>query len=588
MFRVLLLLSCLIMLPVTVPAKESWSKLQTKNFLLVGDASVNDMKKIAYNLELFREVLAARLPGVKLTDAVPTTVVVFKNDVAFSQFKPEIKGKTQNEVAGYFLRREDKNYIVMPANHPGASPLKLIFHEYFHFVAYNNIRNLPAWLNEGLAEFYSTFKTTDNGKSILIGDIAVDRLKHIRRSSLIPLERLIKADYRSPYFTESGKAGIFYSQSWALVHYLVLGNNGQRHPQLKRFISQLSSNMSVEENFRQSFHCDYKVIEEELRAYIAQYSMPVLKAASDPQQPVKDLRIGELSAAMANFYKGDLLVRLQQLDEAEKFLTESLELDGNLAVSHMAMGRLRMAERRPAEAIDHLTRAVRLDDTDALGHYQLGMALARAERSDEAIAALKTAVERQPDLHIAHRELGIAYLLAGRDSEADTAFQEVIRRQGDDDRFYSRRSFINLVLGRGEPAAIDAMTYVRREGWQDRTSIYKILIAHIGYRRAGLTKEAQMVLAEAAEKIDASEWPHPLLRFLSGQLNPGELIKLAKDNDQLTEAHAYIGYHHLLNDNKEAALVSFHWVKEKGNKSFTEYEFALAELRKLETTATQR
>ncbi|HEY5401973.1 MAG TPA: hypothetical protein VIK24_03855, partial [Pyrinomonadaceae bacterium] len=39
-------------------AKDSWHKVQSKNFTLVGNVSDGDMRKIAFKLEQFRETLS--------------------------------------------------------------------------------------------------------------------------------------------------------------------------------------------------------------------------------------------------------------------------------------------------------------------------------------------------------------------------------------------------------------------------------------------------------------------------------------------------------------------------------------------------
>ena len=42
--------------------------------------------------------------------------------------------------------------------------LAAVFHEYAHVVIANTTRNLPMWLSEGLAEYYSTYELGKNGR----------------------------------------------------------------------------------------------------------------------------------------------------------------------------------------------------------------------------------------------------------------------------------------------------------------------------------------------------------------------------------------------------------------------------------------
>ena len=47
--------------------------------------------------------------------------------------------------------------------------LRTIFHEYVHLVIDNVSDGLPLWLNEGLAEYYSTFLVDAAGTGALVG-----------------------------------------------------------------------------------------------------------------------------------------------------------------------------------------------------------------------------------------------------------------------------------------------------------------------------------------------------------------------------------------------------------------------------------
>jgi hypothetical protein len=56
------------------------------------------------------------------------------------------------------------------------------------------------------------------------------------------------------------------------------------------------------------------------------------------------------------------------------------------------------------------------------------------------------------------------------------------------------------------------------------------------------------------------------------------LLKLATDNDKMTEARAYIGMNLLLSGKTDTAQPYLRWVVENGNKNFHEYLFAKSAL----------
>src|SRR5258705_911543 len=202
-------------------AKDTWVSVRSNNFLLVGNASEKEVKKVAARLEQFREVFTHLFPKMKFTTPVPTTVVVFKSDSSFRPFKPG------PNIAGYFQPGPDVNYIALTTELQGEQdPFTVIFHEYTHLLVNNTIGNAPVWFNEGLAEYYSTFSISDDQK-IVLGNPIGKHVLLLRQNKLLPLTALFQVDHKSPYYNERNKQSIFYAESWALMHYLIIGKAGR-------------------------------------------------------------------------------------------------------------------------------------------------------------------------------------------------------------------------------------------------------------------------------------------------------------------------------------------------------------------------
>lgn len=69
----------------------------------------------------------------------------------------------------------------------------------------------------------------------------------------MPLETLFSVDHASSVYNERDKRSIFYAESWALMHYFIAGNKGQRLAQLLRFNDRLASGMKLEAAFKIGF-----------------------------------------------------------------------------------------------------------------------------------------------------------------------------------------------------------------------------------------------------------------------------------------------------------------------------------------------
>src|SRR5262245_28342278 len=91
-------------------AADKWLSVETKNFLLVGNSSESQIRRVGRTLEQFREGFATIFPAVRNQSPIGTTVVVFKDDTSFKPFKPLYEGKPAN-LSGYFQSARDVNFI---------------------------------------------------------------------------------------------------------------------------------------------------------------------------------------------------------------------------------------------------------------------------------------------------------------------------------------------------------------------------------------------------------------------------------------------------------------------------------------------
>ena len=120
---------------------------------------------------------------------MPTVVIVFPSERAFTPFKPIFQGKPV-AIAGLFLRGQDANYIAVVAD-SNQDGLRVVFHEYTHLVVSNVMGNIPAWLSEGLAEYYSTYEVSAGGREAVLGRPIAQHLQRLQDT------RLLKLDERS-------------------------------------------------------------------------------------------------------------------------------------------------------------------------------------------------------------------------------------------------------------------------------------------------------------------------------------------------------------------------------------------------------
>jgi tetratricopeptide (TPR) repeat protein len=420
----LALATLLFLLSLNAPvfAKDNWLSLRSKNFLLIGNTNEKQIRQVGMRLEQFREVFAQLFPKAVHSTPVPTTVVVFKSENSYRPFKPNAN------VAGYFQAGPDVNYITLTTELSGAQdPFTVIFHEYTHLLINNTTPNVPLWFNEGLAEYYSTFKMSDDTK-VVLGSPISSHVFVLRENKMLPLRTLFEVDESSAYYNERDKQSIFYAESWALMHYLILGKDGQRVPQMTDFLKLMSSGVPLEQAFQRAFAMSFESMEKELREYIKHDRYPVLNGQLKSKLLVEaDLRATSMTEAEAQAYMGDLLLHSNRAD-GETYLKRALALDPNVAMANTSVAMLLLRQGKVVEAREQLKRAA-ANSSNYLIHYYYAYALSRQAdgNGDEIVSSfvpetaaimrseLKKAIELRPDFVESYSLLAFVNLVTGAD-----------------------------------------------------------------------------------------------------------------------------------------------------------------------------
>ena len=201
-----------------VQTREPWRSIRTNNLFVIGNADSDSLQQVAAWLEFFHSAFARLTSRSSFDSSLPTTVVVFRDDASFTPFKPLYQGKPAN-VSGYFQPGDDANYIAISLEGGGRDRFATAFHEYVHLHLRNTVPGAPLWLNEGLAEFYGALQFS--GGEALLGAPIPGYLQLLRSQPMLPLSQLFAVGTNSPHYNEGDKAGIFYGESWALVHFLM-------------------------------------------------------------------------------------------------------------------------------------------------------------------------------------------------------------------------------------------------------------------------------------------------------------------------------------------------------------------------------
>ena len=498
-----------------VLAKDNWLSVRSKNFLLIGNANEKQMRQVGMRLEQFREVFSQLFPKAVHSSPVPTTVIVFKSDDSYRPFKPN------PNVAGYFQSGPEVNYITLTTEVRGQQdPFSVIFHEYTHLLINNTSPNVPLWFNEGLAEYYSTFSISEDTK-VVLGTPIGSHVYLLRENKMLPLRTLFRVDEKSAYYNEREKQSIFYAESWALMHYWILGKDGERVPQMGNFLKLLSANVPLEQAFQQAFAVSFESMEKELREYIKHDRYPILTGHFESKLVVeKEMQAAPITEAEADAYLGDLLLHSRRAD-SESYLQKSLTLDPNLPMANASLAMLRLRQGKVDQARQMLAK-VAANSQNYLIHYYYAYALSREGNGDQQEisgfapeaaakmrAELQKAIELRPDFLESHSLLAFVNLVTNTNIEESV---QMLKRA------------LATAPGKSNLIFMLAQLYMRQEKYEEARPLLEQISgnnsdaeereqAKVLLERSGAIEEemARYRAASAAQASQPSDGPTPIL-----------------------------------------------------------------------------
>jgi len=341
----------------------------------------------------------------------PTRLIVFSGDREYAPYRP-------NEVATAFYQSgPTRDLIVMRSLATNDAPM--VVHEYAHLIFRHSGAVFPLWLNEGLAEFFSTVAIENS--SVTVGLVPLGRLLPLARgAALMSFDQLFAIDRRSPAYTTKAHAGLFYSQSWALTHMLL--TDARYQPHSARFLDLMAGGAPAGPALEATFGRPLASIFRDLEAHVRrdrfqgirqEYRPPRIDAIWTPRaasafeaalvtanlladRPDREDDARAAFEALAKERPDDLGLAesrahfelgLGHTSEAMPFLERVVALGTRSASLYRAYA-VRVVGSDVAKAEVLLSSAVALDPDDLTARLDLGALLVRERRAADALAAL--------------------------------------------------------------------------------------------------------------------------------------------------------------------------------------------------------
>lgn len=389
-------------------ADPKWIRMKSEHFEMYSTAGERATRDTLKSFEQVHDFFHEQMHMEDLNPA-PVRLVVFNSDKEYGPYRP-------NEGAiAFYSPGMESDTIVM--SHTGLEAQHTAVHEYTHLVISHAGLKFPPWLNEGLAEIYSTLR--QNGGKIVVGEIIQGRRYELFNSKWTPLSIILDADHNSPYYNEKNKMGALYNEGWALTHMLMLD---QRY--MAKFgdvLKNIVSGMPSAEAIATVYGTPLSEIDKDVQGYIrgdrfyarvfsaklekitdslpaepaADYDVKLILTELSPRQGQEKETRQKLEALIAEDPKrfepyaqlGYLATQQGNYDEAEQFFEKAFKLGDRSRTMLWDYGRMAIPHH-PAEAAEALQELVNQEPGRVEARIELASALLRNHQPGAAVAML--------------------------------------------------------------------------------------------------------------------------------------------------------------------------------------------------------
>jgi tetratricopeptide (TPR) repeat protein len=334
---------------------SGWIGIDTGHFELFSDGSERQAQRLAGDLEAFHLFLSELLEVPGAASPLPTSVYLFDTEESFRRAL-EIERHTDHATIGVFMQGVDSNVMALTTSSSRDSN-DVLYHEYVHYLVRSTMALAPRWLNEGLAEFFSTFER--NGDTAIVGRPIPAHQQWLVGNRVISTGNLLTG---IGVGIRDTRRGTFYAQSWALVHYLLVSGVETR-AQLIAYLERTRRGENASD------------------AFVAAFGMTPQKMDAALWGYVKKGRFG--------FYR--IPSRVEDLTLESRSLSE--------AETEVRLGRMQLHRRSLGieAAAAHFERALSLAPEDPQALAGLGVVAEIGGRSEEARELYARAIAARPD-----------------------------------------------------------------------------------------------------------------------------------------------------------------------------------------------
>ena len=349
-------------------AREKWLYGKSENFEFLSNISKSRTLASIREIEKFRYGFLSIFPMFDIPGRKPVYVYLFNSGKTFAKYHTLYKGKPKIG-AGVFISDPYQPLIAVNMEWDADFRKEMIYHKYIHHLARIDPADYPFWWTEGVAEIFSTVVLEED--RIVFGGIKPGRVDLLQRNRLIPLDRFFAVGKDSPFYHDREKMGLFYSQSWAFVHFCTFAKGSPYGSEYLAFLNRLRFGNDIESAFRDSFQMEYREFQRKFRNYIAGGHFTKISANSREFDENRKIEIGPAEEKQTAFGLGNLLVHMDRPIDALPYLKRARVLEPDWPRPYEALGYMALETKGKEDAQSYFLKAEERHSKNPFVYYSL-------------------------------------------------------------------------------------------------------------------------------------------------------------------------------------------------------------------------
>lgn len=509
-----------------LPAAD-WVKITSPNFELFTTAGERTGKNTVRHFEQVRQFFIEQTRG-RVSSPNKVRLVGFSSDKEWAIYRP-------NEgAAAFYLPTPDRDYIVM--SRLDENLFKVAVHEYVHLLVKHSGAKMPVWLNEGTADFYSTI--TQVGKKVRVGLFEPSRHYTLMNAKWMPLERLFRVTHDSPDYNEKDRSGLFYAQSWALVHMLTLGE--QYRANGSQVTAAISDGKPAATVFQQAYGKPLDQVQKDLQGYVRSSWQTVVHLDSRLDAKVEQPLVEKANPVDTRLTLAHLLNTEPHRDRARAEYEKVVQEFPGSIEAREALGFLLFRAHDEDAAVKHFAQAYTAGSKNPQALRTYAYLLQTRGEGEAALPVLSRAVESEPEFLEGRLQFAGLLVNLRRYGQAYGVLAEVKSIRPDKaGETFRMMAYCLMRLNQHEQArsyAKRALEHTDDPAWRQQVMS---MISHMDRAKAVKEEQAARVAAEAEAAQIAALAPvaAPSLRAeLDDQLSGDLVARIKWRNEDLFAA----------------------------------------------------